>query len=254
MHTNTHSHTHTESYVSRIWISFWPYISSKGEKRDRDRIAAFVRTWKTDFLFNKYSLLSGCVTPSPLNTHLLSHSSGDHLFYRDMTLWFLLPRCSSIRLTLLFWRRRMWLVRVQASLWLEMGGWRRAPWQGRHVRSRFAAHSRLVLCVSTSSSSLLCWPIIYIIYININKYIPLSTNPPTPALLNTCYPLKSAIHFLIIVALCRPLPVSGGARNKFPSTRLCGELRFPAATLLCHRLPGKCLDDQFCSPSMGCSF
>lgn len=62
----------------------------------------------------------------------------------------------------------MWLVRVQAALWLETGGWRWALRQGRHARSGFAAHTRLVMCVRAClcvclpfSSLFLCsdlWP------------------------------------------------------------------------------------------------
>lgn len=51
--------------------------------------------------------------------------------------------------------------------------------------------------------------------------------------------LESAISCLIIVVLCRALPVPAGTRNKFPSTRLHAELPFPATALLCHRLPGE---------------
>lgn len=60
-----------------------------------------------------------------------------------------------------------------------------------------------------------------------------------PDFLNTRSALESAISCLIIVVLCRALPVPAGTRNKFPSTRLHAELPFPATALLCHRLPGE---------------
>lgn len=76
------------------------------------------------------------------------------------------PRCSSVWLALLFWTRCMWLVRVQAALWLETGGWRRALWQRRHARSGFAAHARLVTCVRVHVSPFLfyCRPKTFFMY------------------------------------------------------------------------------------------
>lgn len=171
------------------------------------------------------------------------------LFYWNLTTKFLLPRCSSVWLTLFFWTRCMWLVHVQAALCLEMGGWRWALWERRHAGCCFATYTRLALCVCVCvfigcylrhlywPMTIFCGCTFVLLFVCFTRTNYIASNVSRMSL-NYCFRLKLVLSCLIIVVPSRALPIPASKRDKSPSTSIHSELLFSVTTLYCDRLPG----------------
>lgn len=189
---------------------------------------------KTDFNLSKYSLLSGCVAHSPLNNNLLNPISADHLFYGDITTRSLLPQML-FRLARTALLNKMHVAGPCPSSTLAGDGWLETSFSTGKTCMEWlwSEHQVGYVCACVSP---------FLVYSFVPTYDLLYVLPCVfrlPEFLNTHSALESAISCLIIVVLCRALPVPAGTRNKFPSTRLHAELLFPATALLCQRLPGE---------------